>query len=156
MSESVRRPSIDSLDSLDCLPSDESRVSLAKEQTESEPLADNASGTTSTPDEDHTIQDRTSPTARRDSSEAIPIEKNVFYNQETLKYMRIIDKYKRLDVAEIELPRVSPSIASVLGSSLISSACHCWCSKFGEVQLAGKLDRAACTHNQGNGDEIPH
>jgi Dynamin family len=41
-----------------------------------------------------------------DSSEIIPVEMNVFYNQETLKYMRIIDKYKRLEVAGIELPRV--------------------------------------------------
>ena len=42
-----------------------------------------------------------------DSSEIIPVENNIFYDQETLKYMRIIDKYKRLEVAEIEFPRVT-------------------------------------------------
>jgi hypothetical protein len=37
----------------------------------------------------------------------IPIEDNVFYNEETLKYMRIIDMYKRLGIGkDIELPRV--------------------------------------------------
>lgn len=37
----------------------------------------------------------------------IPVEKNVFYNEETLKYMRIIDMYKRLGIGkDIELPRV--------------------------------------------------
>ena len=41
-----------------------------------------------------------------DSSEIIPVENNIFYDQETLKYMRIIDKYKRLEVAEVEFPRV--------------------------------------------------
>jgi hypothetical protein len=39
----------------------------------------------------------------------MPIEDNVFYNEETLKYMRIIDMYKKLGVGkDIELPRVSP------------------------------------------------
>jgi hypothetical protein len=42
--------------------------------------------------------------SRRDE---IPVERNVIYNQETLKYMRIIDKYKKLGIGkDIELPRV--------------------------------------------------
>lgn len=37
----------------------------------------------------------------------IPLDGNVFYNEETLKYMRIIDMYKKLGVGkDIELPRV--------------------------------------------------
>ncbi len=40
----------------------------------------------------------------------IPIDKNVFYNEETLKYMRIIDTYKKLGIGkDIELPRVQNS-----------------------------------------------
>jgi hypothetical protein len=41
----------------------------------------------------------------RDSE--LPIVNNVFYNEETLKYMRIIDMYKKLGIGkDIELPRV--------------------------------------------------
>jgi len=37
----------------------------------------------------------------------IPVEGNVFNNNETVKYMRIIDTYKKLGVGkDIELPRV--------------------------------------------------
>ena len=46
------------------------------------------------------------PSPEPHSSETVSADKNVFYNKETLKYMRIIDKYKQLGVAEIELPRV--------------------------------------------------
>jgi hypothetical protein len=42
-----------------------------------------------------------------DHSPEVPIEANVFYNEETLKYMRIIDMYKKLGIGkDIELPRV--------------------------------------------------
>jgi len=41
------------------------------------------------------------------STHQIAVENNVFYNEETLKYMRIIDMYKKLGVGkDIELPRV--------------------------------------------------
>lgn len=37
----------------------------------------------------------------------LPVVNNVFYNEETLKYMKIIDMYKKLGVGKhIELPRV--------------------------------------------------
>jgi hypothetical protein len=40
-------------------------------------------------------------------SHGIRVEKDVFYNDETIKYMRIIDTYKKLGVGkDIELPRV--------------------------------------------------
>jgi hypothetical protein len=40
-------------------------------------------------------------------SPQIPVDKDVFYNEETLKYMRIIDMYKKLGIGkDIELPRV--------------------------------------------------
>jgi hypothetical protein len=42
-----------------------------------------------------------------DQGHGIRVEKNVFYNDETIKYMRIIDTYKKLGVGkDIELPRV--------------------------------------------------
>jgi hypothetical protein len=42
-----------------------------------------------------------------DQSHGIRVEKDVFYNDETIKYMRIIDTYKKLGVGkDIELPRV--------------------------------------------------
>ena len=44
---------------------------------------------------------------------SIPLQSNVFYNHETLKYMRIIDQYKKLNVGEIELPRVSVFLKEV-------------------------------------------
>lgn len=44
----------------------------------------------------------------------IPMEKNVFYNEETLKYMRIIDMYKKLGIGkDIELPRVRYALGAV-------------------------------------------
>ena len=49
----------------------------------------------------------------------IPVDGTVFYNEETLKYMRIIDMYKKLGVGkDIELPRVLKCIQSVLFSVL--------------------------------------
>jgi hypothetical protein len=45
--------------------------------------------------------------ATKSTQKTIPIDKNVFYNEETLKYMRIIDMYKKLGIGkDIELPRV--------------------------------------------------
>lgn len=39
--------------------------------------------------------------------ESIIVDKNVFYNDNTLRYMRILDTYKKLELSkEIELPRV--------------------------------------------------
>lgn len=44
--------------------------------------------------------------AQRGGSE-LPVVNNVFYNEETLKYMKIIDMYKKLGIGkDIELPRV--------------------------------------------------
>ena len=49
------------------------------------------------------------------SSPQIPVDKDVFYNEETLKYMKIIDMYKKLGIGkDIELPRVL-------------SLLHSWC-----------------------------
>jgi hypothetical protein len=40
-------------------------------------------------------------------SPQIQVDKDVIHNEETLKYMRIVDMYKKLGVGkEIELPRV--------------------------------------------------
>jgi len=54
--------------------------------------------------------ERTLPISTKDTTSTqnkIPIDKNVFYNEETLKYMRIIDMYKKLGIGkDIELPRV--------------------------------------------------
>ncbi|RDW83036.1 hypothetical protein BP5796_04527 [Coleophoma crateriformis] len=48
----------------------------------------------------------------------IPVEKNVFYNEETLKYMRIIDMYKKLGIGkDIELPRIVIAGAQSCGKS---------------------------------------
>ena len=86
---------------------------------------------------DQEVSDPTSSNSHNDPSEIIPVEKNVFYNQETLKYMRVIDKYKRLEVADIELPRVRKNQYFLVGISLlIFAACGCWCSKFREIELA--------------------
>jgi hypothetical protein len=46
------------------------------------------------------------PTTQVRDSE-LPVVNNVFYNEETLKYMKIIDMYKRMGIGkDIELPRV--------------------------------------------------
>jgi hypothetical protein len=42
-----------------------------------------------------------------DQTPGIRVEKDIFYNDETIKYMRVIDTYKKLGVGkDIELPRV--------------------------------------------------
>jgi hypothetical protein len=49
----------------------------------------------------------TAPKETEVQSQGIRVEKDVFYNDETIKYMRIIDTYKKLGVGkDIELPRV--------------------------------------------------
>ncbi|KAH6674795.1 P-loop containing nucleoside triphosphate hydrolase protein [Halenospora varia] len=55
-----------------------------------------------------TNEEDSPPTSARStiSSKDLSIDKHVFYNQETLKYMKIIDRYKTLGVGEIELPRL--------------------------------------------------
>jgi hypothetical protein len=91
------------------LPSDESsEVSPIQEQTSETPEETSPEDFEASQHANHKLNGGTASTLRKNSSEVIPVEKNVFYNQETLNYMRIIDKYKRLDVAEIELPRVIP------------------------------------------------
>jgi hypothetical protein len=97
------QPALGSLD----LPSDESsEVSSTQEQVSETAAETSPEVLEASQDADDKIKGRAFSPSRKDSSEVIPVEKNVFYNQETLKYMRIIDKYKRLDVADIELPRV--------------------------------------------------
>jgi len=91
------------------LPSDEfSEVSPTQEQVSETPAEPSFENLEAFQDADCKINGNAMASSMNDSSEVIPVEKNVFYNQETLKYMRIIDKYKRLDVADIELPRVKP------------------------------------------------
>jgi hypothetical protein len=47
----------------------------------------------------------------------LPIEYNVFHNDKTIKYMKIIDKYKEQGIGDgIELPRVC--------NNLIAQDCH--------------------------------
>lgn len=81
-------------------PSPEETASTDAEET----YADAA--TVLPPEPDLEVSDPAPPSPEQRSSRMVPVEKNVFYNEETLKYMRIIDTYKKLGVAEIELPRV--------------------------------------------------
>ena len=58
-------------------------------------------------------QRNTSRDMKNSRPDKINVEENVIYNQETLKYMRIIDEYKKLGIGkDIELPRVCIRIAA--------------------------------------------
>jgi hypothetical protein len=56
-------------------------------------------------DEDKPLTLGETKTQSRDSE--LPVVNNVFYNEETHKYMKIIDMYQKLGIGkDIELPRV--------------------------------------------------
>lgn len=95
---------------LDLSSDESSQVSPIQDQISTSPAKTPSDTLEASEDVDLRLDGSAPPASALASSEVIPVERNVFYNQETLKYMRIIDKYKRLDVAEIELPRVDTLI----------------------------------------------
>lgn len=90
-------------------------------------------------------------------SPRIPIDGNVFYNEETLKYMRIIDMYKKLGVGkDIELPRVKTPLYCLCAPHSHFTAGHCWSPIVRQVKFTREPYWSSCTNHNWHWNPVPH